>query len=257
MGTALINRLSPIDHPSIDGANTVLEPGVAVFGIPPSSRAADSKARVTGAALKCIARFGVSKTTVDDIAREARYSRATIYRLFPGGRDEIVSSMVASQVDSFFASIASRLEGIDEISDQLVVAMVAAADLIAAHEALGFVMAYEPELVLPHLSFRELDGLLRVTSSFLAPYLMTLLKPEDARRVGEWITRLVVSHVACPGTDVSASGAAAYAAGTASLGAASESPFAIHAQPISEERARWLVETFVMPGIETLVASAR
>ena len=32
----------------------------------------------------CIARWGTAKTTLDDIAREAGCSRATIYRLFPG-----------------------------------------------------------------------------------------------------------------------------------------------------------------------------
>jgi hypothetical protein len=47
--------------------------------------------RVVDALLACIARWGVSKTTVEDVAREAGISRATIYRLFPGGKD-VVSS---------------------------------------------------------------------------------------------------------------------------------------------------------------------
>ena len=40
--------------------------------------------RVLDATLTCIARVGVAKTTLDDVAREAGCSRATVYRYFPG-----------------------------------------------------------------------------------------------------------------------------------------------------------------------------
>ena len=41
-------------------------------------------ARLLDATVACIARVGVSKTTLDDVAREAGCSRATLYRYFPG-----------------------------------------------------------------------------------------------------------------------------------------------------------------------------
>ena len=40
--------------------------------------------RILDAALACIARVGVGKTTLDDVAREAGCARATVYRCFPG-----------------------------------------------------------------------------------------------------------------------------------------------------------------------------
>ena len=40
--------------------------------------------RVLDAALTCVARVGLAKTTLDDVAREAGCARATVYRCFSG-----------------------------------------------------------------------------------------------------------------------------------------------------------------------------
>jgi AcrR family transcriptional regulator len=246
--------LTPIGRESnTDVDPAIFESGVMAGGKPLSPRAADSRTRVIDAALRCVARFGVSKTTVDDIARESRLSRATLYRLFPGGREEIVFSMVERELSGFFAEMARRLDGVETLEYQLVVAMVTAAEAIVTHEALGFVMAYEPELLLPHVSFSEFDGLLSVASSFLAPYLLRLLEAEDARRVGEWITRLVISHVVCPPGALQDAWSAPRSNSSRGSGA---SRFAVRPEPLPEARARWLVATFVMPGIRALVSQS-
>ncbi len=41
--------------------------------------------RLLQATYDCVARWGLAKTTVEDAAREAGVSRATVYRYFPGG----------------------------------------------------------------------------------------------------------------------------------------------------------------------------
>jgi AcrR family transcriptional regulator len=254
MGIALADRTLDSDRRSIGDADAGrLEPGVAAPGNPPSPRAVDSRARVLDAAIRCVARFGVSKTTVDDVAREARLSRATLYRLFPGGRDEIVETMVTREMQVFFSRVAARLESAGGYEERIVIAMMAAAEGLVGHEALGFVLAHEPELVLPHVSFAKLDRLLDVASAFFAPYLAGLLEPEDARRAGEWVTRLVLSHVICPTTSVADPWSVPR---TNSFRGAVGTPFALHPEPLSEERARWLVRTFVMPGIGALTAAS-
>ena len=53
------------------------------------SGAAAARDRLVDAAEACIDRFGVGKTTLDDVATEARVSRATVYRYFQN-RDELV-----------------------------------------------------------------------------------------------------------------------------------------------------------------------
>ena len=48
--------------------------------------------RIVEATLRCIARWGIAKTTLDDVAREAGCGRATIYRAFPGGKAEVLTA---------------------------------------------------------------------------------------------------------------------------------------------------------------------
>ena len=43
--------------------------------------------RLLAATYRCVSRFGLGKTTIDDVAKESGLSRATIYRQFPGGRE--------------------------------------------------------------------------------------------------------------------------------------------------------------------------
>ena len=54
--------------------------------------------RIRDAALVCIGRFGLAKTTVDDIAREAGCSRATLYRYFDG-KPAILRAAVVAELD--------------------------------------------------------------------------------------------------------------------------------------------------------------
>jgi AcrR family transcriptional regulator len=249
VGIALADRPVPNAYTSA-GENAF--PGVSAPGVPLAPRAADSRARCLEAAGRCVARFGVAKTKVDDIAREARLSRATLYRVFPGGRDEIIRSMVEREVGDFFAAVSERLADVEDLEERIVVAMATTGELLSAHEALGYVLAHEPEVLLPHVSFAELDQLLDVASSFFAPYLAMALKHEDARRVGEWMTRLVMSHIICPADRLDDAWSEPRANTSRGSGA---SPFAIYPASLSEARARFIVRQFVMPGIASLSGS--
>ena len=50
--------------------------------------------RLLAATYTCVARFGLGKTTIEDVVKESGVSRATIYRQFPGGRDELLLETV-------------------------------------------------------------------------------------------------------------------------------------------------------------------
>jgi AcrR family transcriptional regulator len=43
----------------------------------------DSEERIVDAAYSCFNRFGIAKTTMEGIARQAAISRQTVYRYFP------------------------------------------------------------------------------------------------------------------------------------------------------------------------------
>ena len=54
---------------------------------------ASAEDRVLDAATRCCDRWGMAKVTVDDIAAEAGISRATLYRLFPGGKEVLYEAL--------------------------------------------------------------------------------------------------------------------------------------------------------------------
>ncbi len=197
-------------------------------------------------------RFGLSKTTVDDIAREARLSRATLYRVFPGGREEIVATAVSRELDRYFAELAAALERQSELEELLVTALTTAGDLLARHEVLGFLLANEPEVVVGYLAFSGADLLLARAGDFFAPYLAGHLRAEPARRVGQWLARLVLSYVACPHFEQPT-----LRASLLSGPPEGESRFALHPEPIGPEKARRLVRSFVLPGIAVLKESSK
>lgn len=165
--------------------------------------------RIVDAALRCVARWGLAKTTLDDVAREAACGRATLYRLFPGGRDSLFDAVVATEASRFFARVRDRARSATTLEDALVGIVVESACQLRAHEALQFLLVHEPESLLPHLAFRPMDGVLRTVGSLGGPLLAPWLEEanaatttESAARAAEWVARVVLSYVTSPAPDV-------------------------------------------------------
>ena len=163
---------------------------------PPTDR------RLVDAALACIARWGVDKTTLDDVARQAGCARATVYRSFPGGKEALLRAAVAGERRRFDDGLAAVLGATDDLESLLVDGACYAARFIGDHQALRTVMADEPERVLPQVAFAGADRLLAEATALVAPHLEAHLEPDMAARTAEWITRLVLSYALAPSPTV-------------------------------------------------------
>jgi AcrR family transcriptional regulator len=86
----------------------------------PPARTDTTRERVVEAAGTCFSRYGVAKTTVEDIAAAAGLSRATVYRAFTGGRDELILAVVLRDLARFLDRLAERLAGQTSVSDGIV-----------------------------------------------------------------------------------------------------------------------------------------
>ena len=72
--------------------------------------------RVLDAVKACCERWGMAKVTIDDIANQAGCSRATVYRLFPGGKDFIYEALRQRENREFFAKLATwRANGYEDL----------------------------------------------------------------------------------------------------------------------------------------------
>jgi AcrR family transcriptional regulator len=155
------------------------------------------RARVVEAALRCMARVGLSKTTVDDVAREAGVSRATLYRQFPGGKDAVLRAVVETEAARLFCDLGVVMGEADDLEALLVAGIVEAARWLTTHDTLGYLVRHEPGAVLPFLAFVEMDRLLGAASNFAAPFLGRWLAPDEAARAAEWAARIVLSYLVC------------------------------------------------------------
>jgi AcrR family transcriptional regulator len=184
-----------------------------------------TRVRLVDAALACLARQGLGKTTVDDIAREAGFSRATLYRTFPGGKEAVIAAVVETEVARLFSSLAVVMGEATDLEDVLVAGMVESARRLSGHGALAYLLIHEPDVILPRLVFAEMDRILFTAGDFAAPFFARWLSPDEASRAAEWAVRIVLTYLAdpAPGTDLS-----------------------------DPEDTRALVRAFVMPGILAL-----
>lgn len=153
--------------------------------------------RAVRATLACVARHGLAKTTFDDVAREAGCARATLYRYF-GGKRQLVLITIAREAARLAASIRAAADAEATFEDAVVAMFVRAARELRDNEALQFLFAFEPELVLPHVTFDAGNRFLVGAGSAIAPALERFLAAERVERAGEWLARVALTHALSP-----------------------------------------------------------
>src|SRR5579883_2123951 len=89
--------------------------------------------RILVATYDCVARWGLAKTTVEDAAREAGVSRATIYRYFPGGRDELIGAVVRWEFFRFFLRLYEEVHDADTLEEVMERGLVFARTAVLEH----------------------------------------------------------------------------------------------------------------------------
>jgi len=205
----------------------VVEVDAVVPFAPVADAPADSphRVRIIDGTLACLARHGTAKTTVDDIARQSGVSRATVYRAFPGGRDEILGAVVDTEAARLFSALGVCLGTAGDLAEALVGGIVEASVRLRDHAALHFLAEHEPGIILGHLAFADSDRLLATASRFTAPFLARWMPPSEAERVAEWAARIVLTYAISPSDRI---------------------------DPCDPAQAARLVTTFMLPGIDAL-----
>jgi AcrR family transcriptional regulator len=153
--------------------------------------------RIRDAALVCVGRFGLAKTTVDDIAREAGCSRATLYRYYDG-KPAILRAAVTAELDRVASTLVETGRAAATFADAVIAVVVRGAREVREHDALQFLLAHEPEAVLGHLAFVPGDRVLVAIGDSIAPAFDRWLSPCAATRAGDWLARLVRAYALMP-----------------------------------------------------------
>jgi len=152
----------------------------------------------------CIVRRGMAKTTVDDIAAASGVSRASIYRLFPGGRDEVLRETVGWEMERFFLRLGAELGDAVDFAEFLERALPLARRELSEHAVLQKVLETEPDRLNALITVQQH----RVIGAIAAHFLPLLVRDRDAgvvrdgvdlEQAAEYVARLCLSLIASPG----------------------------------------------------------
>lgn len=161
----------------------------------------DARSRILEATVTCLGRFGFAKTTVDDAAREAGVARATVYRHFPDGRDQLISEAITWEVGRFFHDLFEAVVDETDLAALFEHALMEAHRAVGEHEVLQKVVETEPERLMPQLSQSApmVQGAVR---GFLAERLAReQLRPGlEVEGAADWLSRMGLSFIIAGGS---------------------------------------------------------
>lgn len=163
--------------------------------------ATTTRERVLAATLECVGRLGMQKTTMEDVARAAELSRATLYRAFPGGRDEVLDAVVTWEVARFFGRVSAAIHADDlDAEAALEQGLLAARDALEHHELLQRLLREEAEQLVPSLA-TVMPLVVRALADWFRPRLEVapLRAGVDPVEAADLVARMALSYLGTPG----------------------------------------------------------
>jgi AcrR family transcriptional regulator len=161
--------------------------------------------RVLAATEQCLRRSGIRRTTMSEIAAEARLSRAWLYKNFPDKASLIVAALVQTD-EAFWAQAHARVSSCHGVAAQVA-------------EAVRISRQRQPRALLLQLKAEEPEAFVETVGTglgqmmpgmalFWHPYLEAARARGEVRanidvtRAAEWVMRIVYSLVTVPGAAV-------------------------------------------------------
>ena len=150
--------------------------------------------RILTATLHCLGRWGTAKTTLDDVAKEAGCSRATVYRTFPGGKDALFLVAAERELLQALSALAATAHAAPSLADLLADVLSDGVRAIQQHRVLQYLLEHEKGIILPYITFDGIDPLLALVRACLSPALERYLPPTAASVTAEWVVRIALSY---------------------------------------------------------------
>ena len=158
----------------------------------------DIEAAIFSAVDSCVTQWGWDKVTMDDICVTAGVSRATVYRLFPGGRDVLFEAVRLGKLEDFFTAMRANVEGSESLEELLVRCIVVASSELQHDEHLAMMLATVPGETLGDLTVNGVGRIVRVATAFITPLTDEFIPASEAAHIVDVMCRLVISYYLSP-----------------------------------------------------------
>lgn len=166
-------------------------------GNPPGDES-EARARLCDATLRCIARMGLSKASMSDIAKEAGVTRPTLYRYFKSKTSAFIAAIDGVALE-FAHAVAKHVVRFDTVEERIIEMIVFVVKKFPRHKYLSLVLNPEASIVLGERAFSE-ERPRELSRIVIAPVvdLRPDLRPE-AEEIAEVMSRLAISLILFPG----------------------------------------------------------
>jgi hypothetical protein len=126
--------------------------------------------------------------------RKVPGSRATIYRLVPGGTPSLLDLCAEREASRVYSAVVVAMSAESELHQGLLAGLTTLWHHLHTHAALRMVVEVNPEFLLRRLRFNEAARTFGAASAAVEPLLRRWLPSDQANRVAEWLIRIVVLY---------------------------------------------------------------
>ncbi len=159
-----------------------------------------TKDRLLEAAYACVGRVGLARTTMEDVALEAGLSRATVYRYFPRGKEQLFGEVVIWETGRFFEQLTRAVASRVDLAELLEETLVFAHRAVEEHTVLQTILQTEPERLLPLLTTEANRVLILIKQFVVLAMTRTPLRADlDADLAADHLARMVLSLIGSQG----------------------------------------------------------
>jgi AcrR family transcriptional regulator len=183
--------------------------GTAIAGAAGSTAAPDgTEERILAAAELCLARLGLTRLSLTDVAAQAGVSRGAVYLHF-AGRRALVDAVLTRAAGRFLTRCAETVSRHRTLVDQVAEAAV----FIRQHQGdkvLTLRLPADEESLFATLLTTRLERVVEEWVEFWVPYLTAaeargeLREGVDHRQASEWIVRMMLSFAIMPAISIDA-----------------------------------------------------
>jgi AcrR family transcriptional regulator len=154
-----------------------------------------TRSRILDATFEAVRDFGVSRTTVEDVAQRAGLSRQTVYRYFPS-KEALVLALVLREEEAFIEGTRRAFSAEPDLRAAVARAITFTLAYAREHPLLTRLLGADQETFLPYLTTRGLPVVVRAREA-----LMELVAarrgcdPENLRALLDAAVRATLSYV--------------------------------------------------------------
>jgi AcrR family transcriptional regulator len=155
----------------------------------------DTAERILQAAVEAAAVHGLTRLSVQDVAKRAGLSRPTLYKHFPS-KEVLIAAAVQREAGAMAVAVQMVVDDIADPHAALEAGVLAALRLVRDHPLLDRVVRTEPEVLVPLLTTdaSPVMGALRLPVEAMVVRKYPGLDQVARRRVADLLVRLLISY---------------------------------------------------------------